>query len=65
VLRGHWACSGVLDTLELTYQIVLQAGQNRVTVVKSTDDKTVDELFEDCLTDTIAHMSYDTRRRSW
>ena len=50
----HYACSGVLDTLELSYQVVRQASQNRVTVVESTDDKAVNELFKDCLADTIA-----------
>ena len=42
----HLACSGVLDT-ERSYQVVRQASQNRVTIVESTDDKAVNELFEE------------------
>ena len=43
--------------LELSYQVVRQASQNRVTVVESTDDKAVNELFENCLANTIADLT--------
>ena len=48
----------ILDTLGLVYQLVRQASQNRVTIVKSTGGKAVNELFEDCLANTSVSMLY-------
>jgi len=47
---------GSQTELEKSYQVVQQVSQNRVTIVELTDDKAVDELFKDCLANTIADL---------
>jgi len=53
----YLSCGGVLNSLQLQDDTLRQAGENAVTVVQSTDDECVDELFQHLLVDVFTYFS--------
>jgi len=53
----YQSCSGTLDSLQLQNETLRQAGKNVVAIVQSTDDESVNKLFQHLSIDVFTHFT--------